>query len=171
MKNRMFGSLRAVLGGLLAGALFSSAAMAATSDSVDLSGTVASTLAISVLTLPAAGALDLDGVGVGSASQHIVNVADVTLTTNTEAGLTLTVSSGDLEITAGVGSPISYQVATVAGGAAAPGVLAFSASGTPYTSNSIAGTLHKDLYIMYTPADLQTPGDYIATITLSVLDN
>lgn len=110
--------------------------------------------------------LTLDGRG--SASTHIVKVADLILSTDNPTGLTLFASSGSL--TKSEGSPIAYQVTTVEDGAAPPSASDFSSS--DYTiSLSTPITVNKDLYIKYTPAPLQDPGTYNAAISLIVTDN
>lgn len=160
-----------IVSGLFLGtaAAFSPAAFAATDATVDLSGTVASTLAITSETTGGAGTLDLDGDG--TAAEHIVKAADMAITTNNEQGYTLSVTSGNL--TSAGGTPIAYQVATVADAAAAPATGDFTVtSGTAYTVATLAaGSVPKDLYIKYTPAALQDAGIYTATITLNVADN
>jgi hypothetical protein len=141
----------------------------AVADTVGLSGTVSSTA--SVTSVATAGATTLNMGGVGTAiGQQIVKVADVALTTNNTAGLTLTVTSGNL--TNGT-DDVAYKVTTVADAASAPLSAAFTiASGTDYTvATSAQGAAAKDLYIAYTPAAVLDPGTYTATITLSVADN
>ncbi len=154
---------------LLATALAAPVAVAATSGTVTLGGTVASTLAITVSATGAASALDLDGDG--SASAHVVQVADLAIATNNETGFTLTATSGSLTKTGG--TSIAYQVTSVNDAAPAPLALAFTvASGSNYTvATSTSGAGNKDLYILYTPLALQDPGTYAGSITLTVSDN
>jgi len=108
----------------------------------------------------------------GSTIEHIVKVADLTISTQNTNGYTLTVSSGNLSKADGQ-TPIAFQVITVADGAAAPSSADFTiSSGSNYTvSTSTAGQADKDLYIKYRPAALQDPGAYSAPISLSVTDN
>lgn len=106
--------------------------------------------------------------GRGSASTHIVKVADITLSTDNSTGLSLFVSAGD--ITKFGGSSITYEVITVADGAAPPVASDFS-SGNYTVSTSTSGTVNKDVYIRYTPAALQDPGNYSGAISLLVTDN
>jgi hypothetical protein len=150
---------------ILAGLMVSAAAHAATSGSVSLSGTVVSSLAITVTASAAASALDLSG------GEKIVKVADLAMSTNNEQGFTLTTSSGSL--TKSGGTSIAFQVTTVADAATAPAAGAFTvASGSDDTFNtSGAGSSDRDLYIKYTPASLQDPGTYTGTINLTVSDN
>ncbi len=160
-----------IASGLFIGATaaFSPTAFAATDATVPLSGTVASTLAITSTATAGASTLDLDGDG--SAAEHIVKVADLAIATNNEQGYTLTVTSGNL--TKDGGTSIAYKVTTVDDAAAAPATGAFTiASGTAYTvPTTAAGSVPKDLYIQYTPAALQDAGAYVATINLTVADN
>jgi hypothetical protein len=151
------------------GMFASSLAHGATTGEVSLSGTVSSTLAITVTPTEDASALGLDGAG--SATEHIVKIADLAISTNNEQGFLLTVSSGNIAKSGG--SAIAYQVTTVADGASAPATGAFLvASGESYTvSTTAAGAGNKDLYIKYTPATLQDPGNYAATVNLTVTDN
>ena len=169
MIRRTFGSWRNVLAGLAIGALASSAALAGTTGSVTLGGTVASTLSIAVAPTATASALPLDGEG--SASEHIVKVAALTMGTNNEQGFTLTASSGDI-VKSG-GTSISYQVTSVDAGGSAPASGDFLvASGSNYTyATSGSGPGNQDLYVKYTPLSLQDPGSYSATINLTVTDN
>ena len=160
-----------VLSSLVLGAttLFSAKAMANTSGSVTLNGTVASTLALVITTLPEAGALPLNG-----STQQIVRVADLGISTNQSLGYTVTaVTSGNLVRTLG-GASIAYQVITTADGVV-PGSADFTAAtGASHTFASTAAnaanTNGRDLHIMYTPAALQDPGIYNGTITVSVAD-
>lgn len=156
-----------VLSSLVLGAttLFSAKAMA---DTVNLSGSVSSTLALTTTTTSAASALSLN-----TATQQIVQVADLAISTNNEQGYTLTATSGNLS--KANGTPIAYQVTTTADGTAAVVGDFTVASGTSYTVASIVanavGTNGRDLSIMYTPASLQDPGNYTGSITVTVADN
>ncbi|MGB3205927.1 MAG: hypothetical protein WBB28_13135 [Crinalium sp.] len=106
--------------------------------------------------------------GRGSASTHIIKVADISLTTDNSTGLSLFVSAGN--ITKPGGSSIAYEVTTVADGLAPPVASDFS-SGNYTVSTSTSGQVNKDLYIKYTPATLQDPGNYSGAISLLVTDN
>jgi hypothetical protein len=144
--------------------LISSASFAGTTATIDLGGEVTSTLGLVSSTVVAADQLDLMN------GRQIVKVADLTLMTNNEQGLTLTATSGSL--TKSGGTSIPYQVTTV-DEAQVPDASAFVvASGDMYgMSTFAAGVAEKDLFIMYTPAALQDPGYYGGTINLSVSDN
>jgi len=114
---------------------------------------------------------DLDLDGEGSANTHIVKVADITFSTDNTAGLTLSVTSGSLTKANGV--DIDFQVTTVPNEAAMPTSGDFTVpSGNTYTYiTAAAGTENRDVYIRYTPNNLQDPGNYSAAIQLSAIDN
>ncbi|HZH03084.1 MAG TPA: hypothetical protein VEY30_04810 [Myxococcaceae bacterium] len=146
------------------------AACAASADTVALSGIVASSA--TVVSTPTAGATALNLAG---ATEKIVKVADVLLSTNNTTGLTVTITSGNL--TNGTPSAnIAYKVTTAGDAATAPLTAAFTTnSGDGYTYSTAGDTeptsVERDLYIAYTPAALQDPGTYTGTITLTVADN
>ncbi|ASC71340.1 hypothetical protein XM38_022920 [Halomicronema hongdechloris C2206] len=116
-----------------------------------------------------ASSLDLDGEG--TATTHIVKVADLSFSTDNTLGLTLQVTSG--AITKLAGEDIEFQVVTVPNDASAPAEADFTVpSGSAYTYvTSAAGSEARDLYILYTPSALQDPGDYSGIIDVSVFDN
>lgn len=116
-----------------------------------------------------AGQLDLDGEG--SASTHVAKVADIAISTDNGSGLTLTISSGDIDRVDG--QPIAFQITTVADNASPPNSGDFSIlSGNNYTYvTGAAGTENRDVYIRYTPLPFQDPGSYAGPIDLSVTDN
>jgi len=150
---------------LVASLMFSSTAIADTTGTVTLGGTVEPTLSITSTATAGAAALDLSG------GTKIVKVSDLAMSTNNEQGLTLTASSGNL--TKSGGTSIAFQVTSVDNAAAAPAAGAFTiASGSNYTvGTEAAGSVDQDLYIMYTPAALQDPGAYAGSISLTVTDN
>jgi len=158
--------LMSVLFAVLASSTFAGAAAV----HVDIGGSVTSTLDVTATLSTGGDALDLT---VGT--QRIAQVADVTMTTNNAQGISLSIDSGSLVKTSGANStPITFQVATVADGTTAPIAAAFTSLTTvAYTagSTSAAGSTPKDLYIMYSPAAVQDPGDYGARITLTFSDN
>jgi hypothetical protein len=164
--------LRALIAsGLFVGAAvaFSPTAFAGTTDSVILAGTVASTLDIAATPTTGAGsAADLLLTG---ASEKIVKVADLAITTNNSTGYTLTATEGNLSDGAH-GDTIAYKVATVVHGNTAPQATDFNGSSGFYTDSTTttAGSNPKDLYIKYTPSATQAAGTYGATITLNVAD-
>lgn len=113
--------------------------------------------------------LDLDGEG--TATTHIVKVADITISTDSATGLILYVTSGSLAKVDG--ADIDFQVTTVEDEAIAPSHGDFTVfSGNTYTYVTPAATAEsRDVYIRYTPNPLQDPGSYSALIQLSVADN
>jgi hypothetical protein len=142
---------------------FVSTSLAATTATVPLAGTVTSTLQVTSETTTSAGSLDLMN------GQQIVKVADISMGTNNEQGLTLTVTSGSLTKTGG--SSIPYQVASLADGDNSVPEFAIT-SGEDYTVGTTAsGSSDVDLYIKYAPAAAQDPGAYSGQITLTVSDN
>lgn len=110
--------------------------------------------------------------GKGSASTHIVKVANLELSTDGTNGFTLTISSQSLTKSGGE-TPISFQVTTVPAGSASPSASDFLVSpGSNYTvSTTSAGSSSKEMYIKYTPAALQDPGAYNTSISLIITDN
>ena len=116
-----------------------------------------------------AATLDLDGQG--TASVHIVKVANITVSTDNPDGLRLVISSGSLSKSGGTDIP--FQVTTVEDGSGPASAGDFtSSSGSNYSFNtSTAGTHDRDLYIRYSSAELQDPGHYSSSITITVLDN
>ncbi len=116
---------------------------------------------VSVNIMQSANSLILDGEG--QATTHIVKVATITLSTDSNKGFTVTISSGNLT-KASLETPISYQVISVISGDNPPSSGGFTvASGNNYTfATNQAGSQNRDLYILYTPANLQDPGTYIA---------
>lgn len=153
---------------IIVGVLSVSAAAVAsptTSATVELGGSVDSSLALESSTSPNAELLDL------SNGRQIVKVADLFMITNNEQGLTLRASSGSL--TKSGGTPIAFQVTTVDASASAPSSGSFEIeSGIDYlVGTSSSGAVGKDLYIMYTPLALQDPGYYDGVINLTVTDN
>ena len=144
-----------------AAAAFSPAAFAGTTGSVNVSGSVASTLAVTAS--PTAGAATLE---LNDGLSHIVPVGDLSMSTNNEQGLTLTVNPGNL--TKPGGTDIAFEVTTVDAGTPAPNAFA---PGDHTVATAAARSAAKDLYIKYTPAALQDPGTYNGTINVSVADN
>ena len=152
-----------------AAAAFSPAAFAGTSDTVDLSGSVNSTLDMAV-TNKIATPLDLKGDGTTSAS-YVSKAADVNIATNNSTGATVTVTFGDLVNPDGT-TPIPVEVSAVNDGGSAPSTTGVAANNTGYTfGTNAAGGFDKDLYIKFTPADYQDPNSYGSTLTLNVADN
>jgi hypothetical protein len=149
--------LKSVLFAILA---TGSAAVAAT-DSVTIGGTVSPTLSVAATPISGVGTtLDLSG------GLKTVKIADVAIGTNNETGLTLTVTPNPMTKTGG--TSIVVKAKTVDDGATAP--TAVFATGPFEVGSTTQGPFNQDLYIQYTPADLQDPGDYAGTVGLSVSD-
>ncbi|MDZ8186433.1 MAG: hypothetical protein RMX96_16475 [Nostoc sp. ChiSLP02] len=115
---------------------------------------------------------NLNLAGEGNTLEYIVKVATLAIAEFGVNGFTLRITSdnsGNLAKSDGK-TPIPFQVTTVPGGSAPPGVAAFSTpSGNDYTLPSNSPSL--DLYIKYKPAALQDPGDYSGNLNLNVVDN
>lgn len=124
---------------------------------------------VAVTSTFSAPALVLDGEG--TSDTRIVKVGDLSLSTDSAAGLTVTLSSGDLAKIDG--EPIVFQVTTVADGAAAPAAASFTVpSGSLYAYVTFAaGSEERDVYIKYSTRTIQDPGTYDAQIAASVTDN
>lgn len=103
---------------------------------------------------------------------HIIKISTLALSTNSSKGFTVTISSGSIT-KAEKRTPIAYHVTTLPSGTNAPSSADFSvASGNNYTfSTNQAGSQNRDLYIFYTPAQMQDPGTYSANIIISIVDN
>jgi hypothetical protein len=139
-----------------------SAAVAATSDVVNIGGHVSSSLSVAATPTSGVSTLDLSG------GEKIVKIADVAMGTNNETGLTLTVTPHPMTKTGG--TTITVKVTTVDDGDDPPLTGAFS-TGAFEVGSSGSGPFAQDLYIKYTPLNLQDPGDYAGTVDLSVSDN
>jgi hypothetical protein len=125
----------------------------------------------SVTVASTAGAITLGLDGRGTASTHIVKVADLSLSTDSPNGLTASISSGTLTSPGGV--PVAFQVALVDDNAPAPLASAFTTGSGTLCLFATGGAVvvAKDLYIKYTPAALQDPGAYAGSIDIDVVDN
>jgi hypothetical protein len=146
-------------------AIAPSDAFAATDATVSIGGTVTPTLNIVATPAAGAGTLDLSG------GAKVAIVATLAIDTNNSTGYTMIATDGNM-VNATAITPIAYQVTSVAAGAPAPAAGAFGGNYT-YSSNAAntTATSGRDLYVAYTPAALQDPGTYTATITLGVTDN
>lgn len=165
-------SLRRVLvasGLVIASSFMASAAFAGTSDNVVIGGTVVSTLAIASSNPKA-------DINLAPAQTNTeVKVADLTMGTNNSTGLTVNVS-GTLTLARTTGSnaitPVPFTVGIVAGASGTPASYVATANTVFATSAAAAPSTAHSLYIKYsTDANFQDPGDYAATIVLTVVDN
>lgn len=154
---------------LLGALLVAPAALAAgLGGSVVLKGTVASAANIESTTTALAGNLPMVGQGIATVEQRVL-VADIDLFTNNLLGLKLTVDPGNGKLTKG-SDTVEFKVLAVAHGTGSGGT--FTDTGVPQIFDSATqGLVAVDLYIAYTPAPFLDPGDYGASITLTVADN
>jgi hypothetical protein len=107
-----------------------------------------------------------------TATTEIRKVADVEVSTTATRGLTLVINQNSLTKTDGI-TPIAVQFLAIADESAPPAGSAFTIAATTdyeYVTNA-AGTTNLDLYIKYTTGQSQDPGNYAATLQLSVTDN
>lgn len=108
--------------------------------------------------------------GEGSTALEIRKVATVTVSTLSLLGYTLTVSSGAIQKPLG-GPDIPYQILAVNAGAPQPQSSDFTVSSGNNFARCSLTPLTLDVYIKYTPAVLQDPGNYNATINLEAKNN
>lgn len=155
-----------VASGLVVATSFGAAsgAFAADTTNVILGGTVTSTLAISSSNPNAA--IDL----APSQSDTEVKAADLAFGTNNSAGLTVA-SSGTLTLSNGVATPVPFTVGIVAGASGTPTSYVATGATVFTTSAAAAPTTAHALYIKYSTAAFQDPGNYAATVILTVTDN
>ena len=148
-------------------ALASTSALAATTDTIVLSGTVASTLQVACTDTAGATALDFDG---GSA-ELIVQVSDCNASTNDDAGLTLTFDP-DAGFAGAAADVFAYAVESVADAAAAPLTGVFPADAANDTwATAASGSTDADVYIRFTQDATADPGTYTADIAVTAADN
>lgn len=149
------------------------AAFAGTANTgVGVSGTVPSIIAITASPTTAATALPLATSGAQTAK-----IADVSITSNNTAGITITATStnnGILQSSINTADTVAYQIAIVNDGSAAPTsyttLSSLSQSETTGFS-ATTGVKDLDLYIKVTNPTLPKRGNYSDTITLTVADN
>jgi hypothetical protein len=102
---------------------------------------------------------------------EILQVANLQVSTNASNGLKLTITPKSLNKTGGAQIPIQFLA--IPSGNTQPNPTDFT---TPATTNyeytiSTSGSADLDLYIKYTPGQLQDPGNYTTDLELSVADN
>lgn len=155
---------------------FGSAAFADTAtDSIILSGTVDSQIAIDANPTAAAIALPLSPEYAGQDGSTTVHIADLDITSNNPAGITIEASStnnGKLKTTNG--DEIEYAIAIVNNNSGIPSsVSTVSSFGLDVTSGFDASTGVKsmDLYIQYSVGGMPKQGNYSDTLTITVADN
>lgn len=154
---------------LMGTALLSAPALAGTTDSVTLGGSVSSINSVTANDTTEAGTLTLYGEGTAG-DNEVVKVADLVVMSNNTGGVTVTATAaGDL----GNGTDtLHYNVLVVAEGAT-PLHTDFSADNDTESVNDFdgTGTSNRDLYIEYDAPSLLDPGTYSSSITVSVADN
>jgi hypothetical protein len=149
---------------LVAAILTPALAQADTNAQVDLSGSVESTLAI-VATNANNTSLPLS-----AATEQTIKVATLAMGTNNSTGLTLHATWADLDKADHV-TPVAFASATTALNASDATGATFTASDSDLFDTTVAGAASQALWIRYTPATFQDPGDYTSFISLSVSDN
>lgn len=112
--------------------------------------------------------LPLGGQG-GWQSTQIIKVGTINLSTTSQNGFTLTINGNSLAKSDGE-TPISIQITTVPHNASPPSA-GFTTSPYTYQNNTANASEIRDLYIKYTPAPLQDPGNYTNTLNLTLIDN
>ena len=149
---------------------FASTALADTTSTVTLGGSVSSTLAVTSSATSDASSLPMS---ISTPGNQVVKIADLTVTTNNSAGLTLTATTGDL--TSG-SDTVPFTVAAVDDGGTAPTSFATTSGSTyslPVTTgfNATTGEKNIDLYIQVQNPTLPKKGTYAGSILLTVADN
>jgi hypothetical protein len=116
--------------------------------------------------------LPLGGEG-GIQSTQIIKVGTINLSTTSQNGFTLNIMGNNLEQSDGK-TPIYFQVTTFPTHSGTPSSADFTtptAQTYSYINNNPNASEIRDLYIKYTPASLQDPGNYSAYINLTIFDN
>ena len=153
---------------MIAGLFMAGSAFAAETDTINLSGEVASTLSIECTDTADAADIDLDAAG---PAELVVKVADCTGTTNDDAGLTFTFNP-DANFSSAGTDVFTYAVLALADGDPAPAAATFGADDTnvEFTS-SASGPADTDVYI-HTDSDPNAdPGTYTSTIAVTSANN
>ncbi|MBD2547020.1 hypothetical protein [Planktothricoides raciborskii] len=150
---------------------FGSAAFAGSAnDSVTLSATVQPIIAIDATATSVASSLPMTA---GSQTAH---VADLNITSNNTAGLTIQASSTNSGVLVSRTNPtdnINYTVAVVNDGATPTSGTTLSSLSQSKTSgfNTTTGVKPMDLYIQYNLPNLPKQGGYSDTLTITIADN
>ena len=157
-----------VASGLVVATSFAaSSAFAGTTGSIPLGGTVNTTLEM-VVTPTANTNMDLT-----TATVQRIKFGDITMGTNNATGLNLALDSAVTFTNANSKTPITVGVAVLDGAAPAiPTTGYVTAAGSLIAPNAAqAITTPYSLFVEYTPAALQDPSAYSATVNLTVTDN
>lgn len=152
---------------------FGSAAFADTAtDSIILSGTVESQIAIDANPTTDASNLPMTPSQDGWTT---VQIADLDITSNNPAGITIEASStNNGKLKTSNGDEIAYRIAIVNDNSGIPSsVSTVSSFGLDVTSgfDPDTGVKQMDLYIDYTVGGMPKQGDYTDTLTITVADN
>ncbi|MEH1917838.1 hypothetical protein [Nostoc sp.] len=149
---------------------FSPTAFAAPTDTVNLSGEIATQATIEATDTAGATALNLGGEGT-IVTDAVVKVADLTMSTNNASGLKISLVGGTLIGTlTGIGTPITYQVAVATNGQT-PATGDYSANISGLSVSNSPAEVEKDLYIRYSAPAINDPDTYEGSILLTVADN
>lgn len=157
---------------LLAGTLAAAPAFAQTAvpqnDTFDVSGEVLEVSTVEAEATAGATALTLGGGGTAQ-TDVIVQVADVVVSTNRDAGVSMTAArSADGLTQAGTTDTIAYDLHIVADAAAAPGAGAFASGDTSSAVLPDKGETEWDVYIRYNTPAFLNPGTYSDTVTVTI---
>jgi hypothetical protein len=108
-----------------------------------------------------------------TASVQRVKVADVTMGTNNATGLKLVFDSDVAFVNANAKTPIAVGVQVLAGASPTTPTSAYITSAGTLVTETAAQAVNTpySLFVEYTPAALQDPGAYSASIGLTVTDN
>ncbi|MCB8750777.1 hypothetical protein [Planktothrix agardhii] len=156
---------------------FGSAAFADTTTDIILSGTVDSEIAIDATPTTAAADLPLSPAAAGQDGSTTVRIADLDITSNNPAGITIEASSMNAgKLTSGEGeNEILYTIAIVDNGAETPtsttSVSSLNEDVNGFEFNAETGIKSMDLYIKYYVGGMPKQGTYSDTLTIIVSDN
>ena len=156
---------------------FGSAAFSNTdSDTVELSGTVDSQIAIDADRTNYAANSPLSPLAAGQDGSTTVHIADLDITSNNPVGIIITASSlnGGGELVGSIqDTAIPYTIAIVNNGAGTP-TSTTSVSSLNQNVNGFdteTGIKSMDLYIKYSVGGMPKMGTYTDTLTITVSDN
>lgn len=170
MYLRRFALASSVLlaGTLAAAPAFAQASPVPQSDTFDVSGEVLEVSTVEATATAGATALTLGGGGTAQ-TDVIVQVADVVVSTNRDAGVSMTAARSEDGLTqAGTTDKIAYDLHIVADAAAAPGAGAFASGDTSSAVLPDKGETEWDVYIRYNTPAFLNPGTYSDTVTVTI---
>lgn len=148
--------------------LGSSAAMAATGDTITMGGSVASTLQVACTDTAGAGTLDFDG----GLAVTVVKVSDCNASSNDDAGLTVTFNP-DANFTSVGADVFAFAILSLADAATVPVEADFVGLDglDDIWATAVSGSTDADVYVRFTQDVAADPGTYAANIEVSVADN